>query len=38
MRGDLEGIESIGKWAEGEGKETWERLRMDFKALVGDIY
>jgi hypothetical protein len=38
MRGDVEGMEKVGKWIEKEeGKEVWEEALKEFKKLVGDI-
>jgi diketogulonate reductase-like aldo/keto reductase len=36
MKGDLEGLDAVGRWAEGEGKERWEKSRAGFKQLIGD--
>ncbi|PHH89249.1 hypothetical protein CDD83_6440 [Cordyceps sp. RAO-2017] len=33
---DLEGIEKVGVWAEGEGASDWEDALKTFKAMVGD--
>jgi diketogulonate reductase-like aldo/keto reductase len=34
MRADLDGIEKIGKWAEGEGKEAWTTALETFKEFI----
>jgi diketogulonate reductase-like aldo/keto reductase len=34
---DLEGLEKVGRWAEGEGREEWERILEDFKGLIGEL-
>jgi diketogulonate reductase-like aldo/keto reductase len=34
---DLEGLEKVGRWAEGEGSGEWERILEDFKELVGEL-
>jgi len=36
MREDLEGVETVGLWAEGDGRDEWEALLRGFKELVGD--
>ncbi|KJZ75064.1 hypothetical protein HIM_05550 [Hirsutella minnesotensis 3608] len=36
MKEDLEGVERIGVWAEGEGSAEWEAALASFKSLVGD--
>lgn len=36
MKDDLEGIEKVGLWAEGEGAAHWEPLLDGFKYNVGD--
>ncbi|KAJ9141928.1 NADP-dependent oxidoreductase domain-containing protein [Pleurostoma richardsiae] len=36
MRGDLEGVERVGRWAEGEGREAWERGLAAFRGVVGE--
>ncbi|ETS73415.1 hypothetical protein PFICI_15020 [Pestalotiopsis fici W106-1] len=36
MRADLDGIEKVGRWADSEGKETWDKALMDFKAVIGE--
>lgn len=33
---DLEGLESVGKWAEGHGRGEWQRVLGAFKKLVGE--
>jgi len=35
MTGDLEGIEIVGKWAEGMGE--WGRILRQFKGLIGEV-
>lgn len=37
MRADLDGIGKVGRWAETEGKETWEKALEDFKVVIGEI-
>jgi diketogulonate reductase-like aldo/keto reductase len=34
MTADLEGIEKIGQWAEGEGAGTWAEVLGEFKTLI----
>lgn len=34
MRGDLEGLEVLAAWVEGEGKEGWDEAVKAFKELV----
>jgi diketogulonate reductase-like aldo/keto reductase len=34
---DLEGLVKVGRWAEGEGREGWERILEDFRKLIGDL-
>ncbi|KAI1842724.1 hypothetical protein JX266_011045 [Neoarthrinium moseri] len=34
MEADLEGVEKIGRWAEGEGKEVWLSALGKFKELI----
>lgn len=36
MKGDLEGLQKIGRWIEGEGKEQWKKVLGEFQRLVGD--
>lgn len=36
MKEDLEGVEKVGLWAEGEGAADWEAALKSFKAMVGD--
>ncbi|PTB79130.1 Aldo/keto reductase [Trichoderma longibrachiatum ATCC 18648] len=36
MKEDLEGIEVVGAWAEGEGASDWESALKGFKQLIGD--
>ncbi|OTA04054.1 short chain dehydrogenase/reductase [Trichoderma parareesei] len=36
MKEDLEGIEVVGAWAEGEGASDWEAALGGFKQLIGD--
>lgn len=36
MKEDLEGIEKVGMWAEGEGQASWETALADFKHLIGE--
>lgn len=33
---DLEGIEKVGVWAEGDGTADWEAALAGFKEMVGD--
>lgn len=35
MKGDLTGVERVGQWADGEGKEQWQQALKDFKGLIG---
>lgn len=36
MLEDLEGVEKVGVWAEGEGASHWAAALTSFKELVGD--
>lgn len=36
MREDLEGVQKLGMWAEGEGNEDWMEFLEEFRTLVGD--
>ena len=36
MKADLEGLEIIGRWAEGEGNEMWEEHLRAFKERIGE--
>lgn len=36
MREDLEGIEKIGVWADGEGATSWAAALAEFKAMIGE--
>lgn len=35
MKTDLEGIEKVGQWAEGEGAADWTQALAAFKKLIG---
>lgn len=35
MRDDLEGIEKVGMWAEGDGAASWDSALAEFKELIG---
>lgn len=35
MRGDLEGIEKVRAWREGEGKAIWEECQEEFVGMIG---
>jgi len=37
MSGDLRGLDVLGKWAEGEGKERWEEAIREFKGVIGEV-
>lgn len=37
MKGDLEGLEEVGRWAEGEGKQRWEECLRRFRGLIGEV-
>lgn len=37
MRGDLEGLELLGKWVDGEGKGKWEGLVEDFRKVIREF-
>ncbi|UNI20139.1 hypothetical protein JDV02_006257 [Purpureocillium takamizusanense] len=37
MTADLEGIERVGLWAEGDGASDWEQALAAFKTMVGDM-
>jgi diketogulonate reductase-like aldo/keto reductase len=34
MKADLEGVEKVGRWAEGEGQEAWTEALGKFKELI----
>jgi hypothetical protein len=34
---DLEGLERVGRWVEGEEREKWERILEDFKGLICEL-
>jgi diketogulonate reductase-like aldo/keto reductase len=34
---DLEGLERVGRWAEGEGREAWERILEGFRGAIGEL-
>ncbi|KAH0494429.1 hypothetical protein TgHK011_001048 [Trichoderma gracile] len=36
MKDDLEGIEVVGAWAEGEGASDWDSALKGFKQLIGE--
>lgn len=36
MKEDLEGIEKVGSWAEGDGSSLWESALATFKKLIGE--
>ncbi|PNY28495.1 NAD(P)H-dependent D-xylose reductase [Tolypocladium capitatum] len=36
MKEDLEGVEKVGLWAEGEGAADWEAALGSFKTMIGD--
>ena len=36
MKEDLEGVEKVGLWADGDGATEWEAALKSFKAMVGD--
>lgn len=36
MKADLEGIEGIGRWAEGEGAGVWAEVLEEFKELINE--
>jgi diketogulonate reductase-like aldo/keto reductase len=36
MKADLQGLEAVGLWAEGDGKETWGKYLAGFKKLIGE--
>lgn len=38
MRRDLKGVETVAIWAQGEGREEWDRLVDEFRRVVGDLY
>lgn len=35
MKEDLEGLEKVGAWVDGEGKNTWVECLREFKGLMG---
>lgn len=38
MRGDMEAVERLEQWVDGEGKrEIWAKIVADFKLIVGEI-
>lgn len=36
MRADLDGLETVGRWAEGDGKQAWAEALETFKGLIGE--
>jgi diketogulonate reductase-like aldo/keto reductase len=36
MISDLAGLDLVGKWVEGDGKEKWERRVKEFRGLIGE--
>lgn len=34
MRDDLEGVEKVGSWAEGDGTALWDSALVEFKKLI----
>lgn len=36
MKEDLEGLERIGVWAEGDGEATWKKALSEFKQLIDE--
>jgi diketogulonate reductase-like aldo/keto reductase len=34
---DLEGLEKVGRWSEGQGREEWERVLEAFKGLISEL-
>jgi diketogulonate reductase-like aldo/keto reductase len=36
MKADLVGLETVSKWAEGEGRERWQQQLNEFKQLIGE--
>lgn len=36
MVDDLQGLETVGEWSEGPGKDSWRAALGDFRALIGD--
>jgi diketogulonate reductase-like aldo/keto reductase len=37
MKDDLDGIVTIGRWAEGPGQEVWQRTLEMFKKAIGEV-
>jgi len=37
MKEDLEGVEKVGEWAEGVGREDWKACLEEFRKFVGDV-
>jgi diketogulonate reductase-like aldo/keto reductase len=37
MKADLEGLEVVGRWAEGDGREGWDDYSERFRKLIGEI-
>jgi hypothetical protein len=37
MKADLEGLEVVGRWAEGDGREVWDDYSERFRKLIGEI-
>ncbi|KAL2109891.1 hypothetical protein VUR80DRAFT_1859 [Thermomyces stellatus] len=35
MKEDLEGLEKVGRWMDGEGKQVWVECLKEFKELMG---
>lgn len=36
MRADLDGLETVGRWAERDGKQAWAEALDTFKGLIGE--
>ena len=36
MRGDVQGLEAVRRWTEGEGRETFGQLLEDFRWVIGE--
>jgi diketogulonate reductase-like aldo/keto reductase len=36
MKEDLDGLERVGKWVNGEGRDEWNWIHQEFRALIGE--
>lgn len=37
MKGDLTGVEELGRWAQRDGKENWDAALQEFKKMIGQV-